>query len=132
KIGQSAALLQDPEEVKKCLLVHDLRRAGDVAMTIFKGIGRQTPRPQQMLERGRKQIAKFWGSVRPLIGDILAMMAEKSQIELEPAVRTQAHNFPHVIDKRRAAVGRKSHHLVLVAIMEKSQILRDRLIKNAE
>src|SRR5438067_4594231 len=65
KIGQSAALLQDTEEVKKCLLVHDLRRAGDVAMTIFKRVGRKTPWPKQMLERGRKQIAKFWGSVRP-------------------------------------------------------------------
>ena len=31
-----------------------------------------------------------------------------------------------------AAVGRKPHHLVLVAIMRKAEILRERLIEDAE
>ena len=132
EVGQSAALLQHVEKMKECLLIHRLDRSGDVAMAILKRVGRLPPRPQQLLERRRKQIAELRRSVRPLIGHVFAMMAEEFQIELEAAVWKQAHNLPHGVQKRGAAVRRKSHHLVLVAIMRKAEILRERLIEDAE
>jgi len=42
--------------VKERLLIYRLRQAGDIAMVILDRAGRQAPRPQQMLEHGRKQV----------------------------------------------------------------------------
>ena len=99
EVGQSAALLQHAEKMKECLLIHRLDRAGDVAMAILERVGRQAPRPQQLLERRRKQIAELGRSVRPLIGHVFAMMAEEFQIELEAAVWKQAHNLAHGVEE---------------------------------
>src|SRR5262249_27225612 len=43
--------------------------------------GWEGPRPQQMLERGRKQIAELGRSIRPLIGHILEIVTEEPEIE---------------------------------------------------
>jgi hypothetical protein len=72
---------------------------GDVAMAIRERVGRQAPRSQQILERGRKQIAKLRRSVRPVIGHILAMMAEEFEVELEAAAGEQANNLTHVVEE---------------------------------
>ena len=66
KVGQSTALLQYAEKMKECLLIHCLGRSGDVAMPIIERVGRQAPRPQQLFERRRKQIAEL-GRTRPSI-----------------------------------------------------------------
>src|SRR5262249_53829366 len=72
---------------------------GGVRQAIRERGGRQAPRSQQILERGRKQIAKLRRSVRPLIGHILAMMAEEFQVELEAAAGEQANNLTHVVEE---------------------------------
>ena len=60
------------------------------------------------------------------------MMAEEFQIELEATPGEQAHNLAHGVDQQGTAVRRKPHHLVLIAIMRKAEILRERLIENTE
>src|SRR5262245_38541173 len=101
-------------------------------MPILKRVGRLAPRPQQVLKRGRKQIAELGRSVRPLIGHVFAMVAEEFQIELKAAVWKHAHKLAHGAQERGAAVRREPHHLVLVAIMRKPKILRECLIEDAE
>src|SRR5207253_2286770 len=100
EVGHFSALLQDAKQVKECLLVHRLGRPSDVTMTVLDGIGRQPTRPKQMLERGGKQIAQFWRSARPLIWNVLAMMAKELQIEREATTREQAHNLAHRVKER--------------------------------
>ena len=101
-------------------------------MAILERIGRLAAWPKQLLERRRKQIAELRRAVHPLISDVLAMVAEKAQIELESAVWEQAHDLAHGVQECGLAVGSKPHHLVLVAVVRKAEILRQRLIKDAE
>src|SRR6516165_4261998 len=49
EICQSRPSLQSPEEVKECLLIHRLGRAGDVVMAVFEPIARRAAPPPQML-----------------------------------------------------------------------------------
>ena len=59
-------------------------------------------------------------------------MAEIGEIELVCPVGLKPHDLAHGIHERRLAVGRKAHDLVLVAIVGKAQILRQRLVEDAE
>src|SRR5262249_16744417 len=98
EVGQSEAFLQDVKEMKERFLIHRLARPGDVAMAALERVSRQAPWPQQLLKRGRKQIAEFRGTLRPLISDVLAMMTEKFQVQREPAIWEQTYNFSQVIE----------------------------------
>ena len=73
--------MQRVQQIEKCLLVHRLRRAGDVAVAVLERFVGLAARPQQLLERRRKQIAELRRAVIPLIGNSLPVMAEKAQIE---------------------------------------------------
>src|SRR5258708_32209674 len=103
--------------MKERFLIHCLSRAGDVPMALFKRIGRQAPRPQQLLKRRREQIVKFRRSVSPLGSDVLAMMTEECQIKLKCAVRNKAHNSSNGIQQRGTAATRKAHDLILDAVV---------------
>ena len=59
-------------------------------------------------------------------------MAEIRKIELKAPVRLKPHDLAHGIQERRLAVRREPHDFVLVAIMRKAQILRERLIEDAK
>ena len=63
---------------------------------------------------------------------LLAVMAEVAQVELEGAVVLELHDLPHRVDEARLAVGREPHHLVLVAVVREAEILRQRLVEDAE
>jgi len=58
------------------------------------------------------------------------MMAEIFEVEL--VAIAQMHDLAHLGHARGRAVGRKPHHLVLVAVMGKAEILRERLVEDAE
>ena len=60
------------------------------------------------------------------------MMTKICEIELVSSVGLEPHDLAHGIHECRLAVGRQAHDLVLVAVMRKAQILRQRLIKDAE
>ncbi len=60
------------------------------------------------------------------------MVAKEFQIKLELTCREQAHNLAHGLDEQGMAIRRKAHHLVFVAIMRKSEVLRECLIENTE
>src|SRR5205823_13978912 len=68
----------------------------------------------------------------PLIGNTLLVMAKVSEIEFESPVRLEPDDFVHGFHEGRRSVRRKSHDLVLVAVIGKSKELRHRLIENAE
>src|SRR5262245_35178084 len=60
-------------------------------MTILELLGRLTSGSQKFFERGRKQVAEFWGTVRPLIGYVLAMVTEERQVEFEAPASAPIH-----------------------------------------
>jgi len=101
-------------------------------MAVVEWIVGLAARPQQLLERRRKQIADLRSAVIPLIGNTLAMMAEEAQIEHVRAIGPQAHDLAHGLHEGRPAIGRKPHDLVLVAVVGKSEKLCERLIEDAE
>src|SRR5262245_13669098 len=101
-------------------------------MAVVEWIVRHAARTQQLLERRRKQIADLRSAVIPLIGNTLAMMAEKAQVERVRTIGPQAHDLAHGLHERRPAIGRKPHDLVLVAVVGKSEKLGQRLIEDAE
>ena len=68
----------------------------------------------------------------PLVVDLLAVMAEVVEVELEGPVVAQPHDLAHRVEVARLAVGREAHHLVLVAVVREAQVLRERLVEDAE
>src|SRR6516165_3194105 len=132
EVGESRSLLQTTEQVKERFLVHGLRGTSNVSMAVLERLVRQTPRPEEILERGGKQVAEFRRPVRPFISYVLTMVAEEFQIEFEATSGEQAHNLAHGVDQPEMAIRREAHHLIFVAIMRKAEILRERLIENTE
>ena len=102
-------------------------------MPILERIGRLAARPEQLLERRREQIAELRRAVGPLIGDLLLVMAEirRGRARSVPS-GFKPHDLAHGVHGGRLAVGSKPHHLVLVAVVRKAEILRQRLIEDAE
>ena len=125
-------LVQRSDQMEKRLLIHRLDRAGDVAMPILERIIRRAARPQQSFQRGREQVAKLGRAARPLIGDLLLVMAKIGEIELVSTIGSKPYDLSHGVHECRLAIGREPHDLVLVAVMRKAEILRQRLIKDAE
>src|SRR5207245_2230172 len=58
--------------------------------------------------------------------------AEELEVEPEAAVRLQMNDLAHGVEEGCAPIGGEPHHLVIVAIVRKAEILRKRLIKHAE
>ena len=126
-------LLQFADEIEERFLIHGLDRAGDISMALLKGIVGPAAGPQQRLELGGEQIAELRRAVRPLVSDWLLVVAEVGEVErvsCRPASGARSCAWLPV------AVGlpirSEAHHLVLVAIMRKAEILRQRLVKDAE
>src|SRR5271167_1511948 len=101
-------------------------------MTVLEEFAGSPTGAEGMLKRRREQVAAFGGSVRPLIRHIFAVVTKKTQIELEAPVWEQTYDIPERIDECRAAIGGEPHYLVLVAIVRKAEVLRDRLIEDTE
>ena len=118
---EPVALVQLADQMEERLLVHRLDRARDVAMPILERIVRRAARSQQCLERRREQIAEFGRAVRPLIRDLLLVMAKIGEIELVSSIGLEPHDLAHGIHECRLAVGREAHDLVLVAVMRKAR-----------
>ena len=90
QVRQTVLLLQLADEMEEGLLVHRLHRAGDVAMSVARAARRLAARAEQLLELGREQIADLRRAASPVIGDLLAMVAEVSEVELRSRRRSQA------------------------------------------
>src|SRR5712691_3416969 len=118
--------------MKERLLVHGLRRAGEIGVAGLERIAGATPRTEQVLERGREQVVEPRRASLPLITDRRAVMAEIGEVEGEGAVALERDEPAHSVEKRRRAIGRKPHHLVLVPVIRKTEILGERLVENAE
>src|SRR5258705_13164464 len=114
--------------MKERLLVHRLRRAGNVAMTLVERVLGFAARPQQLLEGRRKQISCLRGAVSPSIRYTRVLMAEEAQIESIGTIGTQLHDLAHSLNESRPAIRGKPHDLVLVARMRKTEILGDGLV----
>ena len=55
-----------------------------------------------------------------------------THIKVKTATILQPHDFAHLVQEDWLAVGGKSHHLVLVAVMRKAEILGHRLVEHPE
>ena len=89
--------------------------------------------PSSSSSAGENRSPNSGEPVVPLIGDVLAVMAEIVEVELERAVwlaaaRSGASRRMH----DGLAIGREPHDLVLVAVVRKAEILRERLVEDAE
>ena len=103
------------------------RDAGPQADRLACGVAREVPRAPA--RTGRRTPARRHPtdtrSARSMVAKIL-------EVELEGAVGQERHDLAHGIEVRRLAIRRKPHHLVFVAIMGKAEILRQRLVEDAE
>ena len=59
-------------------------------------------------------------------------MAKICEIELVGSIGSKPYDLSHGVHECRLAIGREAHDLVFVAVMRKAQILRQRLIEDAE
>ena len=60
------------------------------------------------------------------------MMPEIIQVQPERSVGQEMNKLAHVLEVRRLAVWSEPHHLVFVAVVRKSEILRKRLVEHPE
>jgi len=87
---------------------------------------------KKRLELCRKQIAEFRRSSDPLVSNPLLVVAEVGEVEFVAAIGLQADNFTHGADELWLSVRGKPHNLVLIAVVREAQILRQRLVEDAE
>ena len=118
--------------MKERLFIHRLHRTGDIAVPLLERFFRPTPGAQQLLERRREEIAEFRRAGGPRIGDALPVMPEIGEIERKGAILCQFDDLAHRLHVRRRPVRREAHHLVLVAVIGKAEILGQSLIEDAE
>src|SRR5262249_33233596 len=64
--------------------------------------------------------------------DGLPVVAKECEVELEAAAIRQFDDLAHLAETSGRPIGRQAHDLVFVAVMRKSQVLRQRLVKDAE
>src|SRR6202030_2085345 len=102
------------------------------AVAVIERVFGLADRTQQFLERWSEQIAKLRRAALPLIRDLLLVMTKIRQIKLVGPVWLEPHNFAHRIHERGLAIGCEPHNFVLVAIVREAQILRQRLIEDAQ
>ena len=100
EIGQAVALLQradqderrpprtSPGPSARCRDADPQRIVGHAA------------RPEQLLERGRKQVVKFGRAVCPLVRHLLLVMAKIGEIERIAPVGLKPHDLAHGIHER--------------------------------
>ena len=88
--------------------------------------------PEQFLKRGREKVGELRRTAAPIEGDLLGVVAEVGEVQFEAAVANEFHDAAHLRQEAWRSVGRQPHHFVFVAVMRKAEILRDRLIENAE
>src|SRR5262245_9990500 len=60
------------------------------------------------------------------------MMAEIIKVQPEGSIRQETDKLSHAFEIRCFAVWREPHHLVFVAVVRESEILRQRLVEDAE
>ena len=101
-------------------------------MAVLYAFVRRPPGPKKRLELCRKQIAEFRRSSDPLVSNSLLVVAEVGEVEFVAATGLQANNFTHGADELWLSVRSKPHNLVLIAIVREAQILRQRLVEDAE
>ena len=91
------ALVQRVEQMEERLLVHRLHRAGDVAVPLLERIVRAARAgPSSSSSAGENRSPTSGAAACPLIGILLAVMAEIVEIERECAVRCQLHDLAHL------------------------------------
>src|ERR1035437_9568902 len=118
--------------MEESLLVHGLHRARNVAMPL-RELLTLTPRgPEQRFQCRRIEVRERRLPAFPLVTDSLPMVAEIIEVQPIRSISLQRHDPPHLRHKTRLTVGRQTHHLVLVSIMRKAEVLRHRLIENAK
>ena len=129
---QPIARMQRVEQVEERLLVHRLRRAGDVLVTLLQRLILAARRAEPLRKLAREQGPHHGLAVLPCVLEFLAVMAEAREIQREAAIALEPHDAAHGLEVFRLAVGRQAHHLVFVAVVRKADELRDRLVEHAE
>ncbi len=125
-------VVKRPQEVKEGLLVHHLRRAGNVVVSLFERLIGLSGRAEQGFQSRAVVGTHRWAAMTPLMGQALGGVGEPAQIEAEGAIAAQAHDPLHRLEMGRLAVGGQPHHLVFVAVVRKAEELGDRGVEGAE
>src|SRR5206468_12612901 len=86
----------------------------------FIPLARRTEQRDQII---RKHTTQDRRSDVPGHADPFGMMEEIPQFQLEPTVRYRTNNLPHRVRILRLPISREAHHLVFIAIVEKSKVL---------
>jgi hypothetical protein len=60
------------------------------------------------------------GAVIPLVLHLFLVVTEKLEVQPKAAIGLQSHDFTHLGQVSGLAVRRQAHHLVLVAVMRKT------------
>jgi Sec-independent protein secretion pathway component TatC len=84
-----------------------------------------------MLKRRCVQTPDVRFAALPFVLDSLASVAEEGQIQPEFAISSYVDNLTHAVQEFGLSIWRKPHDFVLITIIGKAQILRQRLIKDS-
>jgi hypothetical protein len=132
KRAYAMSLVKGVEEVKEGFLVHGLDRPRNIAVALSKMLLGFADWTQEIHQRWREQRAYVWFPAYPFVRHILRMVAEEAQIETERSVVLKHHNLAHLGEVLRFAVWGKAHDFVFVPVVRESQVLSERLVKNAQ
>ncbi len=133
EVRAAVARVQRFQQGKQGLLVHGLGTAGEIAVLLLERLARAALRSEQGFQRVLAvQGAHLGTAVIPAVMDVVGVVAEAAQVKLEAAVRQHAHQFAHLRQVARLAVGRQAHDLVLVAEVREAEELGDDAVEDAK
>ena len=128
----AGGLLHVPEHVERRVLERDLQRGGDRLVLRLERLVAPARRTEQRFELRREDRADRRLAVLPRHLHAFRPVPEVRQVQLEAAVVLQLDERLDLADVARLAVRREAHHLELVAVVGKAEVLRDGEVEQAE
>ena len=130
---QPMTRMQRIQQMEKGLLIHRLHRAGDVPVPLCPA-ARPSRAPARADPPAPGRTASRPPASRPptrIRSSPCDGGSSRASSRNEPS-SCSLHDPAHLVQIPRLAVRREPHHLVFVAVMRKAEILRQRLVKDAE
>ena len=119
--------------MERALLVDHLQRARDVLMARRERVAFYSRRAQADFRvSGREDAVPSWAFRLPTPSDAFVPVAEIFSRKSEVSVRLESDELSELLCKRGRAVRSETHHLELVAVVRKTQMLRDCGVQHAE
>src|SRR5205085_10941563 len=120
------------EDVKRAFFVYSLKRSREILVSRLERFTSHARRSEQSIQLGSVEQAHRRRAALPFHLYALVPVTEIFSRQLEISARLQRHQFSNFVDELRCAVWREPHHLELIPVIRKSDVLCHCCVQHAE